>query len=473
MTASPFKFASLVVLISGLCTSCTLSNYFNTGERQAIDVESAEKQIAARKTALQMQERLMELSSNFPLHADVIKVYSALNYQPIWLDETLNQQFLAEYAAFVASGVSANSAKILQKIDEVAAQQALSYDILLTEAWLDYVYYLDNLAASAQNWLYSVNRYKRMPWSEARLNDWIANVQAQQHSDWAQRVFSNNHLYRQSLEKLAAELKQNDPNKIKDLYKLAINAQRLLVIPNFDNGIFVNIPSYQLAYYRDGKLVLNSPVIVGKKARRTPVMQSKLSNVVVNPPWNVPNTILTQDIVPKLANDPSYAANSSLEIFDSNGNKISAHDVDWSQYAGSRSVPFRIRQKAGDDSALGRFKFNMPSSDAIYLHDTPNHNLFNKKSRALSSGCVRVAKSDELATILLQEAGWSLERKQNTLASKRTVSVQIQSDNPVYLYYVTIWVDKGEIHQLPDIYGYDNVKIPNYINWQLIQKYLL
>ena len=105
--------------------------------------------------------------------------------------------------------------------------------------------------------------------------------------------------------------------------------------------------------------------------------------------------------------------------------------------------PYRIRQAAGD-SALGNYKFNMPSSDAIYLHDTPNHSLFSKKDRALSSGCVRVEKSDQLASILLQEAGWSEDKKRNVLESKKTTSASIRTNDPVFLYYVTAWVENGQ-----------------------------
>ena len=114
----------------------------------------------------------------------------------------------------------------------------------------------------------------------------------------------------------------------------------------------------------------------------------------------------------------------------------------------------------------------MPSSDAIYLHDTPNHALFNKKDRALSSGCVRVDKSDELATMLLKESGWSEDKKQRVLDSKKTTSASIQATIPVYLYYVTAWIENGKMQSLPDIYGYDSGFNPNFVNWNTVRKYL-
>ena len=111
----------------------------------------------------------------------------------------------------------------------------------------------------------------------------------------------------------------------------------------------------------------------------------------------------------------------------------------------------------------------MPSSDAIYLHDTPNRGLFGRSSRALSSGCVRIAKSDELATLLLRETGWSADKQQKVLESKKTTSARINSDNPVYLYYVTAWVEKGKVFTLPDIYKLDQNQPKPVLDWQAVK----
>ena len=251
--------------------------------------------------------------------------------------------------------------------------------------------------------------------------------------------------------------------------KLAMNAQRLRVIPDFHNGLFVNIPSYKLQYYRDGDLILESRVIVGKNSRRTPVMYSKLSNVVVNPPWNAPIRLINEDLLPKMKADPNYITEHNYSILDNQGNVVDPASIDWESIG--NKFPYRVRQAAGD-SALGNYKFNMPSSDAIYLHDTPNHGLFNRKNRALSSGCVRIEKSDQLASILLKEAGWTETRKNTVLASKKTTSASIRSDNPVFLYYVTAWIENGNIVNLPDIYGYDRQINLAEINWDLVKKYL-
>ena len=468
-----FKFAPLMVLVSGLCTSCTISDYFpQTTGRENIDIEAANQQIEQQKQQ-KAEAKLAEIVGNRELQfkSVVAKIYADNEYSKLWSDKNAEKQFLREYAAMVASGISTRSARSLDAISEVPdSPESLAHDVLLTDAFLDYLYYSKNVANSAQGWLYSVNSYKPQLPENSQIDEWLSAVKNNQALTFVKSQTNTNSLYRQTLDRLASNLNGSGKNTGTDLAKLAINAQRLRAIPDFNNGLFVNIPSYQLNYYRDGKLVLNSRAIVGKNERRTPVMSSKLSNVVVNPPWNAPTRLINEDIVPKVKRDPGYLARNGYSIIDGKGNTINPYNINWGSIGAK--FPYRIRQAAGDHSALGRFKFNMPSSDAIYLHDTPNHTLFSKKDRALSSGCVRVDKSDELATILLQEAGWSNEKKQRVLDSKKTTSATIQSNNPVYLYYVTTWVENGKLQTLPDIYGYDTAFNPNFVNWNTVRKYL-
>lgn len=455
----------------------------------------AEEQRLAQEKQLQAETKLAELLQGkeqlLQLKSPVAKIYAENNYQHLWADKTVEKAFLKEYAALVASGISVRSAKSLALIDELSSGDALHYDIALTDAFLDYLYYTTNVANSAQSWLYTTNNYKAITPSEFHIANWLSAVKNNDVLSFWNQISMTNRRYQQTLDYLTLTLfsppqaeaesekdgkksKKQKPkvkvDPIKEAYKLAINTQRLRIIPDFENGIFVNIPSYQLNYYRDGQLVLNSRVIVGKNERRTPVMYSKLSNVVVNPPWNAPTRLINEDIIPKVKLDPSYLERNGYSIIDSRGNVVNPYSIDWASIGAK--FPYRLRQKAGDNSALGRYKFNMPSSDAIYLHDTPNRGLFGKENRALSSGCVRVEKSDALATILLKESGWTDNRKQKVLQSQKTTSVNVSSDNPVYLYYVTAWVENGKLHRLKDIYGYDSVKNLSFINWDLVKKYI-
>ncbi|XTZ37035.1 L,D-transpeptidase [Salmonella enterica] len=239
---------------------------------------------------------------------------------------------------------------------------------------------------------------------------------------------------------------------------LALNIQRLRLLPEkLSTGIMVNIPAYSLVYYLNGNQVLASKVIVGRPDRKTPMMSSALNNVVVNPPWNVPPTLARKDILPKLWNDPGYLERHGYSVLRGWNSKetIDPWMVDWATITPS-NLPFRFQQAPGAHNSLGRYKFNMPSSDAIYLHDTPNHNLFQKEARALSSGCVRVNKASELANMLLQDAGWNDARISTALQQGETRYVNIRQDIPVNLYYLTAFVGAdGRTQYRTDIYNYD------------------
>ncbi|MDY4280528.1 MAG: L,D-transpeptidase family protein [[Pasteurella] mairii] len=416
------------------------------------------------------EQRLMDLigTQELQFKSVLVNIYGQTDYILLWEDKAAEKAFLREYATMVSGGISKRSAKSLEALGKAAQTGGLVYDILLTDAFLDYLYYANNVMNSAQKWLYSVNAYQALPPTREQIQSWLSAVKKGENLKFVTALVPQNVLYQQTTAKLSSLLASGSTDK-KTIYKLAVNAQRLRIIPSFDNGIFVNIPSYQLEYRRDGKLVLTSRVIVGRKDRKTPVMYSQLSNVVVNPPWNPTPRLINEDLVPKIKLDPSYVTRNGYTILDSKGREIDPYSIDWATI-GSR-FPYHIRQAPGD-SALGNYKFNMPSSDAIYLHDTPNHALFGRKNRALSSGCIRVNKADALASILLKEAGWTESKKQQVLNSKKTVWADIRSDNPVYLYYVTAWVDNGKVQTLPDIYGYDISSEITYINWDTVNYYL-
>ncbi|MEQ5044208.1 L,D-transpeptidase [Providencia manganoxydans] len=241
---------------------------------------------------------------------------------------------------------------------------------------------------------------------------------------------------------------------------MALNIQRLRIIPDSNGtGILVNIPSFSLNFYLNDEIILDSKVIVGRPDRKTPIMSSALNNVVINPPWSVPTSMARKDIAPKGKQDPSYFSRKGYTVYSGWGQdsfEIDPYSIDWEQISPA-NFPYRIRQAPGPTNSLGRYKFNMPSSDAIYLHDTPNHSLFNRSARAISSGCVRVNKANELASILLGDAGWEQKRIDGAIKEGSTRYVNIPDRIPVYLYYQTAWVDKDQQPQYrADIYQYDN-----------------
>lgn len=217
--------------------------------------------------------------------------------------------------------------------------------------------------------------------------------------------------------------------------------------------LLVNIPEYRLRLYQDQAMVLESDVIVGKGSRRTPIMHSAITNVVVNPPWNVPRSITTKDIVPRLYQDPGYLEREQFEVLDGDGRVVPAEE--WQDSLQYNAFPYRLRQRPGSRNALGAYKFHLPNNDAIYLHDTPARGLFSRDSRALSSGCVRVEGAEQLAQWLL--AGqWSPQRLAELRDTGRTRWLKVDRPLPVFMVYWRGWLGSDGLPRYrDDIYDFD------------------
>lgn len=222
--------------------------------------------------------------------------------------------------------------------------------------------------------------------------------------------------------------------------------------------IRVNIPGYQVQIVEADRVVKTMRAIVGQKRRPTPLLSSMLTYLEVNPYWHVPSRIARLDLLPKIQEDPYYLIRQNFRVFDGwdeHAQEIDPHAIDWSSFSKAH-FPFRLRQEPDSRNALGRVKFMFPNELSVYIHDTPSKSLFNKSSRHFSSGCVRVEEPLELMTYLLKREDWDEERLSKLLASEQRQVVVLEQPVPVYLVYLTAWVEEnGEIHFREDIYGHD------------------
>ncbi len=219
--------------------------------------------------------------------------------------------------------------------------------------------------------------------------------------------------------------------------------------------LLVNIPEYHLRLYKNQVLVLESNVIVGQNQRKTPIMASKITSVVFNPPWNVPRSILTKDILPKLHRDPDYLDRQGFEVLDSSGTQVISRHEWQTRLEEGGGFPYRLRQRPGRGNALGAFKFHLPNSDAIYLHDTPGRGLFARDSRALSSGCVRVEGAEQLADWLVASQ-MNGSRLAALKAKPETRWIKVNEPLPLFMVYWPSWLGAdGKPHFRNDIYGFD------------------
>jgi murein L,D-transpeptidase YcbB/YkuD len=218
-------------------------------------------------------------------------------------------------------------------------------------------------------------------------------------------------------------------------------------------AVLVNIPEFELrAVNANGELAMR--VVVGKAAgHRTPVFGGDIQHVVFRPSWSVPARIQHNEIVPHIERDRAYLARNNFEIVDANGRAIGS-SVDDATLAALRSGAFRVRQKSGDDNALGLLKFVFPNDNDVYLHSTPAQSLFARTRRDFSHGCIRVEDPVALAAWALQ---WSPEKVRAALASDREdVYVRLAKSIPVVILYNTAVVTaEGDVHFYDDIYGHD------------------
>jgi murein L,D-transpeptidase YcbB/YkuD len=198
--------------------------------------------------------------------------------------------------------------------------------------------------------------------------------------------------------------------------------------------IVVNIPSFKLNFYRDGKSELESPVIVGTNVTKTVIFSGKLSYIVFSPYWNVPQSIIVKEVKPGMAKNKNY---------------LEKHNMEWNNG--------QVRQKPGKNNSLGLVKFIFPNSNDIYMHDTPAKSLFEKESRAFSHGCIRVGKPRDLALCILKDdKNWTPGKIDAAMHAGTESAYPLKNRMPVYIGYFTAFVDEqGEINFYDDIYDRD------------------
>jgi L,D-transpeptidase YcbB len=198
--------------------------------------------------------------------------------------------------------------------------------------------------------------------------------------------------------------------------------------------VMVNVAGFEMSVVEKGRVIEEMNVVVGQEGWETPIFADTMEHLVVNPYWNVPKSILSEEMG-NLANDPNYLVRNNFE----------------------RTPDGGLRQRPGPKNALGQFKFLFPNSNNIYLHDTPADQLFSRTSRAFSHGCIRLERPRDLAYLLADKlAGKSPRQIDQMLATGQEKWVKLRRPIPVYILYFTTWVDDdGTARFHHDVYGHD------------------
>ena len=219
--------------------------------------------------------------------------------------------------------------------------------------------------------------------------------------------------------------------------------------------VMVNVPAAQIEAVENDRVVLRHTAIVGKVDRQTPILNSKINEIVVNPYWNAPESIVRKDIIPLMRKDPTYLSKNNIRILGPEG-EIDPTTIDWNT---EDAAKFRLRQDPGAGNAMSSVKINFPSPDGVYMHDTPQQSLFSKLMRFDSSGCVRVQNVRDLVTWILRDTpGWDRQHFEQAIKSGENIPVAVTNPVPVYFTYISAWsTGDGVVHFRDDIYGRDGV----------------
>lgn len=232
----------------------------------------------------------------------------------------------------------------------------------------------------------------------------------------------------------------NEPiqNRIR---QMLINLERLRWVPDQtpQDYLLVNIPQFRLHAYDNGKLAFSMNVVVGSTQHSTVIFNGDLKYIVFSPYWNVPVSIVKNEIMPGIKKNKNYIANHNMEI---------------TGYSGT--IP-NVRQKPGKNNSLGKVKYLFPNSYNIYLHDTPAKSLFGETNRAFSHGCIRLGEPKKLAEFLLRnDSAWTPAKIEAAMNSGKEKYLSLPNPVPVFIGYFTSWIDsQGELNFRNDVYGHD------------------
>ena len=222
--------------------------------------------------------------------------------------------------------------------------------------------------------------------------------------------------------------------------------------------VFVNLADQHLTLVENDRVVWRSRLVVGKPYHATPMFVENMEYIVLNPNWNIPQSIAVNEMLPKLRLDPGSMARQNISIRSGWGDSAQTVDpwsVNW-RVLGKDNFPYRLQQAPGPDNALGRIKFMFPNRFNIYIHDTPAKGLFNRTQRFFSHGCMRVEHPETLARHILDGQGWSLSKIRAALDTGDRRVVRLKRAWPVYVTYLTAWVDaEGQMNFRRDVYGRD------------------
>jgi murein L,D-transpeptidase YcbB/YkuD len=242
------------------------------------------------------------------------------------------------------------------------------------------------------------------------------------------------------------------------LTQLTINVTRLKAATAHlsERYVMVNIPAAQVEAVENGVVNSRHIAVVGRPSRPSPDVNSKIIEINFNPFWTVPVSIVRRDLIPLMHKDPNYLASEHIRIFDMHHHELKASQIDW--YS-KDAMSYVFKQDPGSFNSLGTLRINFPSPNGVYMHDTPEKNLFGDDMRFDSSGCVRVQNVRQLVDWLLRDTpNWSPDQINAAIRSGDRIDAKLKKPVPVFWVYITAWATPDGVVQFrDDIYNRDGL----------------
>lgn len=223
-----------------------------------------------------------------------------------------------------------------------------------------------------------------------------------------------------------------------------------------DRYAFINIPAFWLVLFEKDTVVMQSAIVCGKPETQTPILKSKINNMLIYPYWNVPVSIATKEILPAVQRDTTYIRKKNFEVLGAGDKVLDYTKVPWKKYT-KDYLPVRFRQRIGEENSLGVVKFNFNNPYGVYLHDTNSKRYFKTSSRAQSHGCMRLEKFTEFADFLIRDDSlhYTHDSLQIYFAKQEQRKINLRKPLPIYVRYYTAHADSNGLKLYIDVYRKD------------------
>lgn len=267
-------------------------------------------------------------------------------------------------------------------------------------------------------------------------------------------------------------LKHNNLD-LQQRYKLRLNIERLKLLKyeNSNNFIQLNIPSVNFSFYENGKNIKSFGTVVGEYNSQTPILSSTLTHFVINPTWNIPDSIAKNTIIPRALKDKNYLRKKNIVVrknYNLDSQRIDFNRVDWKRYLNQTSgyIPYKFIQLPSKTNGMGRIKFMFPNAHAVYMHDTIGTWRFGsskEKIRFTSHGCVRLEHPLAfMKYITTNYTKFPYSYTRNIYDKFKTQNINLSKKLSVHITYITTSIKNGKIFFYKDIYGYDKLQKLNF-----------